>query len=163
MALILVIDDDPSIRAAVQALLERQGMEVLVADSGAAGISYLEAFTVDVAIVDIIMPGMDGLEIIRACSRRIPRVPVIAMSGGLSLDRHGAAPDFLRMAGRLGARTCLRKPFRPNQVMAAIGTCLAAESGADAAVISTAEPLGTGTLENFPAVAGWSRLRALEA
>lgn len=113
MALILVIDDDPSVRAAVQAVLEQQGMDVLVADSGAAGLRCLEAFAVDVAMVDIIMPGMDGLEIIRALRRRFPTVPVIAMSGGVSLDRHGAAPDFLRMAGRLGAARCLRKPFRP--------------------------------------------------
>jgi CheY-like chemotaxis protein len=149
MALILVIDDDPLVRAAVQTLLEQQGMEVLVADSGAAAIRYLEAFTVDVAIVDIIMPGMDGLEIIRACGRRIPRVPVIAMSGGLFLDRHGAAPDFLRMAGRLGAACCLRKPFRPDQVMGAIGACLAAP--------------GAGAPGYLPAVAGPSRIGALEA
>jgi CheY-like chemotaxis protein len=140
MPLILVIDDDQSVRTAVHGLLEHRGVDVLVADSGASGIRHLQTSAIDVAIVDVLMPDMDGLEVIRTLSRRTPRVPVIAMSGFLTHDLHGAAPDFLRMAGRLGAAFCLRKPFRPGELVAAIEACLGmplGEPGHDAAAMST--------------------------
>jgi CheY-like chemotaxis protein len=130
MALILVIDDDHAVRTVVHALLERRGMGVLVAAGGAAGIGLLETCVIDLTIVDIFMPDMDGLEIIRTFRRRTPKMPIIAMSGAASRDCYGAAaPDFLEMAGRLGAACCLRKPFRPHQLMAAIETCLGALPG----------------------------------
>jgi CheY-like chemotaxis protein len=147
MTLILVIDDDQTVRKAICALLEHRGVDVLVADSGANGVRYLETFPIDVAVVDIIMPDMDGLEIIRTFSHRTPRVPVIAMSGFLSHDRQGTAPDFLRMAGCLGAASCLRKPFRPHQLMAAIEACLGVPLGPprhDAMVPAAGEPIGAG-------------------
>jgi CheY-like chemotaxis protein len=100
-------------------------MMVLAAAGGAAGIRDFETCAIDLAIVDIFMPDMDGLEVIRTLGAHTPRVPIIAMSEPASRDRHGAAaPDFLGMAGRLGAACCLRKPFRPHQLMAAIETCL---------------------------------------
>jgi CheY-like chemotaxis protein len=124
MTLVLVIDDDPSVRTVVRTWLERRGMDVLVADSGPAGIEHLDTFAVDLAIVDIFMPDMDGLQIIRRFSRATPRVPVIAMSGLLPRGRHPNAPDFLSMAGRLGAAFCLRKPCPPDRLIAAIAACL---------------------------------------
>jgi CheY-like chemotaxis protein len=130
MALILVIDDDHSVRAFIHALLKSRGMDVLGAASGAIGIRHLETSAVDLAIVKIFMPDMDGLEIIRTLCRRTPRVPIIAISGAASRDCYGAAaPDFLEMAGRLGAACCLRKPFLPHQLMAAIERCLGAPAG----------------------------------
>jgi CheY-like chemotaxis protein len=126
MTLVLVIDDDPSVRTVVRTWLERRGMNVLVADSGPAGIEHLDTFAVDLAIVDIFMPDMDGLQIIRKLSRATPRVPVIAMSGFLPCGRHPTTPDFLKMAGRLGAAFCLRKPCSPDRLMAAMAACLGA-------------------------------------
>jgi CheY-like chemotaxis protein len=76
------------------------------------------------AIIDIYMPEMDGLRIIRRLSQAIPRVPVIAMSEVPLHGRRATAPDFLGMAGRLGAAFCLRKPCRPEQLTAAIEACL---------------------------------------
>jgi CheY-like chemotaxis protein len=145
MTLVLVIDDDQSICSAVQTALQQRGIDVLVADNGATGVRYLETFAVDVAIVDIFMPDMDGLEIIRTFSQRTPRVPIIAMSGLLSRHRYGTTPDFLRMAGMLGAAVCLRKPFLPDQLMTAIEACLGAplaEPGDHAVSISRAERAG---------------------
>ena len=118
---VLVIDAGPSVRAAVDAWLERRGVDALVVDSAAAGNQHL---AVDVAIIDIFMPEMDGLQTIRSFSRRTPPVPVIAVSGPLPRDRYETAPDFLRMAGRLGAAFCLRKPFAADQLIAAIEACL---------------------------------------
>jgi CheY-like chemotaxis protein len=124
MALVLIVDDDPSVRAVVRAWLKQRGMDVLVVDSGPAGIDHLETFAVDLAIIDIYMPEMNGLRIIRRLSQAIPRVPVIAMSEVPLHGRRATAPDFLGMAGRLGAAFCLRKPCRPEQLTAAIEACL---------------------------------------
>jgi CheY-like chemotaxis protein len=124
MSLVLVLDDDPSVRTVVRTWLERRGMDVLVADCGPSGIEHLEAFAVDLAIIDIFMPDMDGLQIVRRISRAIPRVPVIAMSELLPRGRHPSAPDFLGMAGRLGAAFCLRKPCPPDRLIAAMAACL---------------------------------------
>jgi CheY-like chemotaxis protein len=121
MTLVLVIDAGPSVRTAVAAWLEQRGVDALVVDSDAAGNQHL---AVDLAIIDIFMPEMDGLQTIRSFSRRTPRVPVIAVSGPLPRDRYETAPDFLRMAGRLGAAFCLRKPFAADRLIAAIEACL---------------------------------------
>jgi CheY-like chemotaxis protein len=126
MALVLIVDDDPSVRAVVRAWLKQRGMDVLVVDSGPAGIDHLETFAVDLAIIDIYMPEMNGLRIVRRLSGAIPRVPVIAMSEVPLHGRRATAPDFLGMAGRLGAAFCLRKPCPPDQLIAAMAACLGA-------------------------------------
>lgn len=145
MTLVLVIDADPSVRTAVRACLELRGLDALVVDNGATGIDHFERFVIDLAIVDIFMPDIDGLEIIRRFSQRSPRVPVIAMSGYVSHDLYATAPDFLRMAGEFGAAFCLRKPFRPNQLTAAIDACLGSpfeDAGHDARAMSPGERIG---------------------
>lgn len=156
MTLVLVIDDDQSVCAAVHTALQHRGIDVIVADNGATGVRYLETFAVDVAIVDIFMPDMDGLEIIRTFSQRMPRVPIIAMSGLLARDRYETAPDFLRMAGMLGAAFCLRKPFLPHQLMTGIEACLGAPLEAPsrhAMAVSGAERIG-GECQNALQVLG---------
>jgi CheY-like chemotaxis protein len=165
MTLILVIDDDQSVRSALRTLLESRGIDVLLAENGAIGIGYLETFAIDAVIVDIMMPDMDGLEVIRTLNQRAPRVPVIVVSGFLSGDRYCTAPDFLRMAGGLGATVCLRKPFRPNDVMMALEACLGAPlaaPGHDANVISTGERID-GHHRNIPQILwGGAATKALE-
>jgi CheY-like chemotaxis protein len=123
LTLVLIIDDDPSVRTLVQTWLEPRGIDLLVVDVAPAGSEHLETLAVDLAIVDICMPDMNCLQIIRMFSQRTPRIPVIALSGFPSCNRR-AEPDFLRMAGSLGAAFCLRKPFRPDRLLAAIGACL---------------------------------------
>jgi DNA-binding response OmpR family regulator len=166
LTLILVIDDDQSVRTAVQVWLERRGMDVIVADCSAGDIGHFETFAVDLAIVDIFMPDVDGLVLIRRFCQRTPRVPVIAMCGPLSHDRYETAPDFLSMAGRLGAAFCLRKPFPADRLMAALGACLGApneEAGAAVMVICSGARIGR-RLHKWPHVSeGATGSRALEA
>jgi DNA-binding NtrC family response regulator len=126
LTLIIVIDDDQSVRTAVQVWLERRGMHVIVADCNAGDIGHFETFAIDLAIVEIFMPDVDGLVIIRRFSQWTPKVPVIALCGPLSHDRYETAPDFLSMAGRLGAAFCLRKPFPADRLMAPLEACLGA-------------------------------------
>jgi CheY-like chemotaxis protein len=128
MPRILVVDDDRSVRIATQALLEDDGYEVVVADSGRAGIEALADSTFDVVIVDIFMPGMDGLETIKAFHYYAPDVPIIAMSGFMFRNTSAPAPDFLSMSTKLGAAYSLHKPFRPRDLLKAIEACLGSGS-----------------------------------
>jgi CheY-like chemotaxis protein len=128
MARILVVDDQVSVRAAIRALLESKGHTVVVAEGGHKAARAIEAFAFDVVLVDIIMPGLDGLDSIKLFRDSAPAVPIIAMSG---YAFHGGSSDldFFHMATDLGAVCCLQKPFKPKDLMDAIDTCLASRSG----------------------------------
>src|SRR5476651_904752 len=96
MARILVIDDDLAIRSVLLLLLERQGYQTVVAENGRSGLSILEAGDVDLLIIDIFMPEMDGLETIRRVRQISPALPIIVISGGA--QQIGSMPDYLSMA-----------------------------------------------------------------
>ena len=124
MIRVLVIDDDESVRAAIETLLRQQNCIVVLADNGVVGTQTFEAFNFDVVMVDIFMPGMDGLETIKAFHSRMPTVPIVAMSGFRFRSTLASAPDFLGMAAELGATYCLRKPFGQRELLTAINACL---------------------------------------
>lgn len=132
MSRILVVDDDPSVRLAIQTLLQHEGFEVAVAAGGRDGVEAVQRSRFDVIVVDIFMPGMDGLETIRAFHQHAPAVPIIAMSGFLFRDpmQPAPAPDFLSMATKLGAAYSLHKPFRPRELLNAVAACLSGAIGA---------------------------------
>lgn len=124
MRRILVVDDDPHICLAIRAWLKRCGFKVAIADGGASGLLALDNSTFDLMIVDIFMPNMRGFESIRVFHDHAPTVPLIAISGYAFSGLEQASPDFLRMALRLGATRCLRKPFRPTTLLSVIDECL---------------------------------------
>lgn len=124
MQRILVIDDDASVRTTITTVLEQEGFEVFTAEDGRTGLEALDSTPFDVVIVDIFMPGMDGLETITALHRHAPTVPIIAMSGFSFRDSATPAPDFLSMATKLGAVCSLQKPFEPRDLLAAVHECL---------------------------------------
>lgn len=124
MPSVLVVDDDPMVCVAIEVCLQRQGFDVTVADGGEAGMRALEQATFDVMLVDVFMPHMRGFEAIRVFHERAPDIPVIAMSG-YAFANADRAPDFLRMTIELGASACLRKPFTPQALLAAVNECLA--------------------------------------
>ena len=133
MARILVIDDQPSVSAAIRALLEFEGHTVVVAECGHNAVSAIEAFAFDLVMVDIIMPGLDGLDTIKILRDSAPNVPIIAMSG---YAFHGGSSDldFFGMASKLGANCCLQKPFRPRELIDALETCRVSRSRGPAKV-----------------------------
>jgi CheY-like chemotaxis protein len=124
MARILVVDDDPSVGAAVQMWLENKNYEVTLADGGVSGLNALANGDFDLMVVDIFMPGMNGFESVRVFHQHAPSIPLIAISGYVFREHHSPAPDFLRMALDLGASCCLHKPFTPTQLFRAVDTCL---------------------------------------
>lgn len=121
---ILVVDDEKPVRDAIALLLTREGYRVVVAEGGHTAIGAIEAFTFDLVIVDIVMPGMDGLQTIDVLRRDAPGVPIIAMSGYV-FGSGVLEPDFFRSAVERGATCCLRKPFTRDQLIDAIAFCRA--------------------------------------
>jgi CheY-like chemotaxis protein len=121
MTRILVVDDDPRSRATVETILKRNGYAVVLAECSHHGAAAIEAFAFDVAIVDVFMPGMGGLETIRLFHASAPALPIIVMSGYAFRDAGG--PDFVRMAIDQGATVCLHKPFTAAELLMAVGKC----------------------------------------
>ncbi|NVN88754.1 MAG: response regulator [Rhodopseudomonas sp.] len=128
MPRILLVDDDPLIRAAIRVWLEANGHSVVTAECGVTGLNALRHASFDLMIVDIFMPNMRGFESVRVFHQSAPSTPLIAISGYVFAENRSPAPDFLRMALELGAARCLRKPFTPATLMAVIDACLAERS-----------------------------------
>ena len=133
---ILVVDDDPMVCMAIEVYLQRNRFQVTIAEGGEAGLRALEHGQFDLMIIDIFMPHMRGFESIRIFHERAPAIPLIAMSGYAFANLNSPAPDFLRMALELGAARCLRKPFTPAALLAAINDCLAEHRPGDIAAAS---------------------------
>jgi DNA-binding response OmpR family regulator len=128
MACILIVDDDCAVCAALRILLEYEGFQVVVAGHGASGLIALESAPVDLVLLDMRMPVLDGPETIRAIRRAGLRVPIIAMSGFLLADAAAPDEDVLAKALALGADIALRKPFKPKELLFAIEALLTRSS-----------------------------------
>ncbi|HEX4968442.1 MAG TPA: response regulator [Nitrospiraceae bacterium] len=118
MTTILLIDDEESVRMLFQMALAQAGYHVLTAESGSHGLRLLQQQEVDLALVDIFMPEMDGLELIRRLRAARPTSKIIAMSGG------SWEWDYLDTAKQLGANSTLKKPFSLQELLAAVSSQL---------------------------------------
>jgi CheY-like chemotaxis protein len=124
MRRILVVDDDPHICQAIGTWLRQHGFRASIAGGGLSGLAALEHSTFDLMIVDVLMPDMRGCETIELFHQRAPTVPLIAITGSAFPDPETSAPDFPKIAARLGATRCLRKPFKPGTLLTVIDQCL---------------------------------------
>jgi CheY-like chemotaxis protein len=122
MARILIADDDTELRTLVQRTLAAAGHHVQGARDGHEALALLQAGLVDVAIVDIYMPGKDGIETIMDLHRHHPGIKIIAITG--SAPPTGRA--VLAMAARLGAHLAMVKPFTVEELHAAVARVLEA-------------------------------------
>jgi CheY-like chemotaxis protein len=120
---ILVIDDDACVSTAIRAILARHQCETVLASRAHAGIHTFQASEFDVVMVDLFMPGMNGLDTITRI-RSESAVPIIAMTGFRLRNSLDPGQDFLGMAKQRGATASLRKPFSPPQLVAAIDRSL---------------------------------------
>lgn len=121
----LVIDDESYVRATILLVLEANGFAVVAVENARLGLSELKKTQVDaprfdLAIVDIYMPEMDGVQLIKELRERSPTLPIIAMSGVFIRGSDRTVLDILPTAPGLSGITCLKKPFRPNDLMQAI-------------------------------------------
>jgi CheY-like chemotaxis protein len=118
MATILCIDDEESILKLFQVTLEEAGYRVLIAESGQQGLRLLEHQEVDLILVDIFMPDMDGLEVIQLIRKTRPACKIIAIIG------KPGATNNLDIAKHLGAHDTLMKPFSLQELQDAVATQL---------------------------------------
>ena len=114
MRRVLLIDDDIAVRNTIAMTLLSLGFEVVSVGFAIEGIERAEQEAFDVALVDINMPGVDGLEVVKAIARLAHPLPLIAMSGG------STEKDYEVLTMAMGARLFLVKPFRRHQLFEAI-------------------------------------------
>jgi CheY-like chemotaxis protein len=105
MSTVLVVDDDPQFLDAMDQMLAGEGYQVIRATNGNEAISLLEKrhTDIDMAVIDLALPGTNGYEIIGALSRRPNRIKMIATTGVYKESQ-------LEVAGALGAHAVIRKP-----------------------------------------------------
>jgi CheY-like chemotaxis protein len=133
MTSILVIDDDALVREATQILLRARGYDVSVAPDGKSGIEAMKSGQFDLAIVDLFMPDMDGLQVIKAIRQFEPSMPMIAASGFMFGNACPEMPGFDAMASEAGAVSTLYKPLRPDHVLRAVEKALGGDARVGAA------------------------------
>ncbi len=109
---VLVVDDEPGIRLLLRRYLEREGYRVVEAADGAAAMVQFAAQPIDLAVVDVMMPRLDGFELVRAL-RSQSDVPVILLTG--------KGEESARVAGlELGADDYVTKPFSMPELVARV-------------------------------------------
>jgi two-component system, NtrC family, nitrogen regulation response regulator NtrX len=114
---ILVIDDEVAIRDSLRMILEYEGYEFLGAATGQDGLSLLGRETVDLAFLDIKMPGMDGLEVLQRIKAANETLPVVMISG------HATVSTAVE-ATKLGAFDFIEKPLASERVLVTIRNAL---------------------------------------
>ena len=117
---VLVIDDDPVVCAVVEHVLEGEGYSVTSAADAQTGISRFTELNPDLVIVDILMPGKEGMATILELREANPDARILAMTGGGNFT----AGDVLRIAELLGADNSIEKPFAPAALVSMVERCL---------------------------------------
>ncbi len=114
---ILVVDDEARIREVVQYALTREGFRVSTVDDGAAALDTLERGEFDLVVLDVMLPGMDGLELCRRVRAASSSVPILFLSA-----RNDEIDRVLGL--ELGGDAYLTKPFSPRELVAQVKALL---------------------------------------
>ncbi|NUQ01440.1 MAG: sigma-54-dependent Fis family transcriptional regulator [Armatimonadetes bacterium] len=107
---ILLVDDEPNLLRVVRRILHRRGAEVESAANGRDALEVLDGFQADLVLTDLMMPEMDGVQLIQAIRERGHEAVVIVLTG------HGTMETAIE-AMRLGARDYLIKPCDPEEIL----------------------------------------------
>ena len=117
---VLLVDDEELFRETLAKLLRRRGLEVATASDGEAALAVVQEQAPEVVVLDLRMPGMDGIETLRRIKRHRPDTRVVMLTGHGSVD---AGVDALRAA----AFDFLLKPVGPDQLVEVILAAAAPE------------------------------------
>jgi signal transduction histidine kinase/ActR/RegA family two-component response regulator len=132
---ILVVEDDRDFCQVLQRILERAGFAATAASNGHEALYYVTTEAIDLVITDIVMPEMDGVELMRVLKKVRPNLPIIALSGAEDLM------EYRRIAAHLGAQAALCKPIARADLIHAVNDALARhlpnDTGIDNFVAST--------------------------
>jgi DNA-binding response OmpR family regulator len=133
---ILVIDDETYVREALERVLKSPSITVIGAADAAAGFTAMRVAAVDLVIIDVILPGMDGVTAIKRLRREYPDVRIIAMSGGGNFGLAAYRPEaistgaYLAACSAAGANGTLAKPFETAELRSLMNKCLGESEGA---------------------------------
>jgi two-component system response regulator HydG len=116
-ATLLIADDDPGLRESLERTLTREGYRVVLASDGRAALERVQAGGVDLIVTDLKMPGLTGLELLRAAKAMMPDVDVILLTA------FGTVEEAVK-AMKDGAYDFLTKPFRREQLIKLIDKAL---------------------------------------
>lgn len=117
-SVILVVDDEPVARQSLSDILRLEGFSVNAVPNGQAAVEYVRTHSVDLMVVDLRMPGMDGLEVIQVVNQVSPDTEVILLTA------HGSMESAVQ-ALRLRIHDYLSKPAAPHQILASVKKGLA--------------------------------------
>ena len=116
-SIILIIDDEESIRSSLSGVLQDEGYQVLTAEDGLKGLALAREEAPDLIILDIWMPGPDGMETLKKIKAEMPRLPVLMMSG------HGTIETAVQ-ATKLGAYDFIEKPLSLDKLLLCVSNAL---------------------------------------
>ena len=146
MGRVLVIDDDASLRFALEAVLGDAGLGVVTAPSGAAGLQVFESGGADAVLTDLAMPEMDGLEVLTRLRTLDSGVPVIMLTA------HGSERAAVA-AMKAGAYDYMPKPFDPDEIVLAVRRAIETRSlRLQNALLRTESALGRSIVAASPAM-----------
>jgi DNA-binding response OmpR family regulator len=141
---VLVVDDDPTVSDVVRLYLERAGFEVALAADGITALSAYGRDQPDLVVLDLMLPGIDGLEVCRRLRASSSTVPIIMLTAlGEEADRV--------LGLQLGADDYVTKPFSPRELVLRVQSVLRRSIGAEAAAVTPDQPLVDGDLVVDPA------------
>ncbi len=112
MAKILIVDDNVMMRKLIRNLFRDENFEIEEASNGIEGLEIAEQNSFDLIITDIIMPKMEGLELIMNLRKNFPEIKIVAISGG--------KPYYLYMAKKLGIQGVFTKPLNREMFLKAV-------------------------------------------
>ena len=124
MALILVIDDSLYMRGKICSILRLDGHKILEADNGLKGLQMASANSPDCILLDIIMPGMDGLKIIKSLKDQHLNIPMIVVTADIQESTR-------KQCMELGAVAVINKPPKEEDLRSMINKVLALKKEAD--------------------------------
>jgi CheY-like chemotaxis protein len=117
LATVMIVDDDRSFVEALSILLQDHGYHTLNAFSGRQGLALFRGGRVDLAIIDLHMPDVSGIEVAKAARRASPPIPAIMISAD-------DGPDVQRQCQAIGVRSFMPKPLAPDELLQTIAQAL---------------------------------------
>jgi CheY-like chemotaxis protein len=125
LAEVLVADDDPIMRALLHEILTQAGHEVVEAEDGRAALRLAETRSFDLVVTDMLMPDMDGIELIQALRTSRPSLRILAISGGGRFK----AENVLRWGAAVGADAVMTKPIAAKALLEMVERLRSAPGG----------------------------------
>jgi CheY-like chemotaxis protein len=122
LPLILLVEDEVAMRDVMEQALQKAGYAVIATSDRKEVLAFMESLEFDLIITDVLMPEIDGVEVIKAAKRLQPNASILAVSGGGQLT----GPELCRSVTKaMGAGVFLAKPFTHDALLAAVRKVMA--------------------------------------